>query len=182
MGTRRPAPQSSPDPQPPSPTSQGTAGAARDSLAATRFLPKKARMQLHAPQEHLDPIPSMNGSWPRPPMIQERGRERAGEAVQRSGETGRSTAPRPCVGRPLLLPRGLLADAAGRLSWAGTCVPDHQATSRVVTQAPVSEARKKPPDALYFEKSLSTPSSLGICIVISISQRWRLPSSVPGVT
>lgn len=55
-----------PDPQSPSPSSRGLAEAARDPLAAARFLPKKARMQLHAPREHLDPIPGMNGSWPRP--------------------------------------------------------------------------------------------------------------------
>lgn len=68
-------PSLGPDPQPPSPSFVGLAEAARDPLAAARFLPKKARMQLHAPREHLDPIPGMNGSWPRPTVIQGRGRE-----------------------------------------------------------------------------------------------------------
>lgn len=81
-----------PDPQLPSPSSQGLAEAARDPLAAARFLPKKARMQLHAPREHLDPIPGMNGSCP-PPMIQGRGREFARGAGPQSGEMGRSAVP-----------------------------------------------------------------------------------------
>lgn len=50
---------------------------------------------LSCPQSScwIDPIPGMNGSWPRPPVIQERGREGARGAVPQSGEMGRSAAP-----------------------------------------------------------------------------------------
>lgn len=61
-------------------------------------------MQLHAPREHLDPIPGMNGSRPRlpTPRIQGRGRGRAEGAGPQCGEMGRSAArpPSPGVGRP----------------------------------------------------------------------------------
>lgn len=87
------------------PSSRGLAEAARDPLAAARFLPKKARMQLHAPREHLDPIPGMNGSRPRlpTPLIPGLGRERAEGAGPQSGEMGRSAAlppPHPASDAP----------------------------------------------------------------------------------
>ena len=55
-------PSLGPDPQPPSPAFLGLAEAARDPIAAARFLPKKARMQLHAPREHLLPDQCLSAS------------------------------------------------------------------------------------------------------------------------
>lgn len=50
---------------PPSPSSQGLVGAAQDPLTAARFFAKKGKDAAARAGEHLDPIPSMNGSWPR---------------------------------------------------------------------------------------------------------------------
>lgn len=119
-------PSLGPDPQPPSPSSRGLAEAARDPLAAARFLPKKARMQLHAPREHLDPIPGMNGSRPRPPP-RDSGAEAGmseggcppkwGDGAERCSPLPASDSRCPC---PALGPRQSEAHRcvlAGRAAW-----------------------------------------------------------------
>lgn len=58
-------PQLGPDPQAPSPSTPGLVGAAENPLAAARFFAKKGKDATARAGEHLDPIPSMNGSWPR---------------------------------------------------------------------------------------------------------------------
>lgn len=58
-------PQLDPDPRAPSPSTQGLVGAAQNPLAAARFFAKKGKDAAARAGEHLDPIPSMNGSWPR---------------------------------------------------------------------------------------------------------------------
>lgn len=103
-------------------------------------MPKKARMQLHAPREHLDPIPGLNGSWPRPPVIQGRGREGARGVVPQNGEMGRSAA--PLTRRLTPLPQRF-----GGL-WSGLRGPDCRSPTRAHWRRARAEAltsRPQPP-------------------------------------